>query len=173
MREIFITLACGIIMILALPSRGQETAPGEKEKVIDLDRMADDMKYENAVQFIRLKLYDKALEELQEYLEVFINGNHRPGAYRQVAEIYFQRFDYQKTVKVYRALFEEFNNSEEGVEGYYNMGICYKKMGYDKKALEVFQRIVSDYPGSSFVSQAQLQLDLFSILDDKQGDTGK
>ena len=137
----------------------------DKEKPVNLDKAADDMKFSNAVQFINLKLYNKALEELQEYLEVFIQGNHRPEAYRQVAEIYFQRFDYQKTVKVYRALFEEFNNTEDGIEAFYNIGLCYKKMGYDKKALEVFTSIVTDYQGSNYVPQAQLQIDLYKILN--------
>ena len=77
-----------------------------------LDALADDVKFQNGLGFIRLKMYDKALETFNEYLEIYYNGNHRNEAYKYIAEIYFNRLEYLKAIDYYRALYEEFSNTE-------------------------------------------------------------
>ncbi len=150
------------VWIVAVPT----LAPGrDNSGNINLDKIADDLKYENSVRFIKLNRHDRAIEELNEYLEIFIHGTHRNEAFKNIAEIYFNRFEYQKALKVYRSLFEEFSNSEEGIEAYYNIGICYSKMGYNKKAEEIFKSIITDYSGSGFAYSAQIQIDLLKIIN--------
>ncbi len=174
MKNLLLSLALTLTLIAMIPAaahaqeqdQDQEQVKGkDKVKTYDLEKVADNLKYNNALQFIRLNLQDKALQEFQEYLEVYIHGNNRADAYRHVAGIYFSRFDYQRAVKLYRELYEEFNNTEPGIEGFFNMGICYKKMGYDKKAEEIFSYIAGNYTYSNFASQARLQLDLINIIN--------
>jgi TolA-binding protein len=129
-----------------------------------LDALADDVKFQNGLGFIKLKMYDKALETFNEYLEIYYNGNHRNEAYKYIAEIYFNRLEYLKAIQYYRALYEEYSNTEPGVEAYFNTGICYMKMGYDKKASEVFNEIIENHRESAFRQQAELQLDMLNIL---------
>jgi TolA-binding protein len=139
----------------------------DKVEEPNLAKIADDLKFQNGLLFIRLKLQDKAIEELQEYLEIYNDGIHRHEAFRELAEIYYQRFDFQKAVDVLKGLHEEFSNTEEGVEAYFRMGICYKKMGYDANAQRVFNQIIQDHPESGYAYQAQKQLDLLKILAEK------
>lgn len=129
-----------------------------------LDTLADDVKFQNGLGFIKLKMYDKALETFNEYLEIYYNGNHRNEAYKYIAEIYFNRLEYARAIQYYRALYEEFSNTEPGVEAFFNTGICYMKMGYDKKASEVFNEIIENHRESAFRQQAELQLDMLNIL---------
>ncbi len=139
----------------------------EEPATTDHRRIADDIKFENARHFYDLKLYDKSLRELNEYLEIYMNGSHRKEAFWTAATIYFNRFNYEKAAKNYNSLYEEFSSSEEGVRAYYRTGICYLKMGYDEKAAEVFKSIMEDYPNSEFASQSRTQLDLMDILQDR------
>ncbi|HOD15945.1 MAG TPA: tetratricopeptide repeat protein [Spirochaetota bacterium] len=129
-----------------------------------LDALADDVKFQNGLGFIKLKMYDKALETFNEYLEIYYNGNHRNEAYKYIAEIYFNRLEYARAIQYYRALYEEFSNTEPGVEAFFNTGICYMKMGYDKEASEVFNEIIENHRESAFRQQAELQLDMLNIL---------
>lgn len=129
-----------------------------------LDALADDAKFQNGLGFIKLKMYDKALETFNEYLEIYYNGNHRNEAYKYIAEIYFNRLEYARAIKYYTALYEEFSNSEPGIEAFFNTGICYMKMGYDKKASEVFNEIIENHRESAYRQQAELQLDMLNIL---------
>ena len=55
-------------------------------------------------------------------------------------------------------------SSDIGVEAWFNAGLCYKKMGYNRKAVKVFQEIVKDHPASAFAKRARLQIDLLKIL---------
>ena len=137
----------------------------EKKESRNLERIADDTKYRDALRFMKLKKNDRALEEFKEYLEIYIDGRHRHEAFRNIAKIYSDGLEYLKAIKTYRRLYEEFSNSEAGVEAHYRIGICYRKMGYDKKAIELFQSIIAEHSGSNYAYQAKLQLDLIAITN--------
>ena len=130
------------------------------------DKISDNLKFKNGVHFIKLGRIEKAKEVFLEYLELFPQGIHRHEAYEQLAEIYFKKFDLQKAIKMYKYLYEEFNNSEDGVRAYFKIGLCYKKMGYNKKAIEIFKTIISEHSQSAYSHQAKMQIDLIDILQE-------
>jgi TolA-binding protein len=160
----FLKNAVIIIILCISPAILFAQEEGEKLEKLDLEIVADNLKFQNGVQFIKLNRLDKALQVLQEYLEIFYNGIHRQAAYSHIAEIYFTKMDYPGAIKHFQALHEEFGNSEGGIEAYFRIGICYKKMGYEIKAGEIFKEIIEDHPDSSFAYQSQLQMELLSIL---------
>ena len=163
MKLIYI-LFISIISIMPVFIMAQDVK--ENKAAPSLERIADDVKFRNGEQFMSLKKYNRAIEELQEYLEIYYDGNHRHEAYNMLAGIYFDRFDYARAIRLYRGLYEEFSNREEGVAAYYHVGLCYVKMGYDSSALDIFQQILNDYPGSEYALQAKMQLDLLKILNE-------
>ena len=152
-----------MVSLLLLPS-----ALMSQDRTKSLERVSDDLKFQNAKRFIRISMHDKAVEELSEYLEIFNNGIHRDEAYRLIGDLYFERLDYLRAIKNYRALYEEFTGSEAGVEAYFKIGICYKKMGYDGKAVEIFQEIMQYHPDSSYAHHAEVQLDTLGILNEDE-----
>ncbi len=151
-----------IIMLIIIFCQGLSAA----EDVLDLDKIADDRKFQNGVQFLSLENEERALNEFKEYLEIYINGTHRHEAYLQIAGIYFKSFEYQKAVRVYTSLYEEFSNSEFGVEAYYMTGICYRKMGFDLMAADIFKKIQENHPGSAFAYKSRVQMDILKILSE-------
>ncbi len=165
----FLVVLSALCLFMSVTVSAQEQDDDKQE--LNLEKISDDMKYKNGVGFIKLKRYEKALQELHEYLEIYYDGIHRDEAYRNIAEIYFKRFEYQKAIQVYRSLYEEFSNSEAGVEAYYRIGICYRKMGFDEKAQDVFRTILTDHPDSGHAARARVQLDLLSILKDSAPST--
>lgn len=128
------------------------------------DRIADDMRYDNAFQFYRLEQYAKAQILFEEYLEVFTDGVHRESAYAALGRIHFTAYRYPKAVKVFLGHYEEFSTTEDGVQAYFNAGVCYQKMGMKKEALDVFNRIVEDYPTYQAAQAARMQLDVMDVL---------
>ncbi len=153
------------LFIALIFTQGALFAAEDKAQGENLDVLADNLKFQNGIEFLKLKMNDKALETFGEYLEVFYNGNHRHEAYKQIAGIYFNRLEYLKAIDSYRLLYEEFSNTENGVEAYFNIGICYNKMGYEKKAAEIFNEIVENHSTSAYAQQARLQLELLGILE--------
>jgi len=160
-------LLCALVFIFSMvPVTGRAQ---DAEKELNLEKIADDWKFRNGIQFIQLKKYDLAMQELQEYLEIYTDGIHRNEAYTHMAGIYFQGYNYQKAIEVYKSLYEEFGNTEEGIGAYYKTGICYQKMGYDSMAVMVFREIINEHPDSRYAYKSQIQMDLLSILKDGQG----
>ncbi len=155
------------ILILITAITGQVSAQETVQVPLDHNRAADDMKFSNGRQFIALKRPEKAKEELEEYLEIFHNGNHRADAYLILGEIAYVNFRYQKALSIYLSLYEESSNTEKGAEALFKIGLCYRKMGISKKAMEIFSLLVSDHPASTFASQARMHMDLLKILEKK------
>lgn len=165
-------LNCVVVLTLLLLVITAATLSGQQNSQIqdqtqeeDLSKIADDLKYENGMHFYDMKLYDKSLRELNEYLEIYINGLHRKEALWTIGTIYFKKFDYPRAVKSYKSLYEEFSTSEEGVKAYYHTGICYLKMGFSEKAEKVFSTIMEDHPDSPYSSQARTQITLIRIME--------
>ena len=129
-----------------------------------MQQFADDQKYENGIYFLKMKKYDKAIQEFQEYLEIYEDGSHRSEAYANLAGIYVGRQHYLRAITMYKSLFEEYSNTEDGIKAFYNMGVCYVKMGYNDSAQNIFKQIQKDYPTSSYAAQAKVQMDLLKIL---------
>jgi TolA-binding protein len=151
-------------LIAASPAK----AAGEEMKVsMDLNRVADDTKFENALQFYNLRDEHRALQEFHEYLEIFLNGAHRNEAYRYIARIHFDRFEYDKSVRAYSAIYEDSTGTEEGVEAYYRAAICYQKMGDGLQAHRIYQSIIEQYPYSNFAYLSKIQMDLMKIIAEK------
>jgi TolA-binding protein len=131
---------------------------------VNMERMADQMKFDQGKYFYELEQHDRALENLQEYLELFLHGAHRGEAYRMIADVYFERFRYNRAAEVYRSLLEEYPGSEIGIQGMYRMGICYKKMGDSDRASDIFARLIREYPSSSYAHHSRVMLDVMKIV---------
>ncbi len=155
MKKVF-----SIFLILLFASNLRAT---DLEGSSSLRKIADSMKYENALGFYKLKKYKRALEGFREYLEVWHNGSYRESAYQHIAKIYMRDFRYDRAMKVYDKMFREFRNEEGGIEAYYKSGICCLKMGYDERARAIFTEILSMAPGSRAAVNAEIQLELLKI----------
>lgn len=151
-----------IILLLLLPLFAATQDILTKDK---LEKIADDMKYKNAYHFVVLKKNKKAIQELHEYLEIYTSGIHRHEAFLALANIHFSQFEYYKAIHMYKRLYEEFSSQDEGVHAFYYIGICYKKMGYNLKAVQVFKDIIKNHPSSHYAYKAKLQLDVIGILN--------
>ncbi len=153
-----------IIIILIIPFSLLSQNEKKQEKSKSFERVSDDMKFSNGVNFIKLGNNKKAMQELHEYLEIYLNGTHRHEALQHIAEMHFKNYDYLKAIAVYKKLYEEFSSTEEGLKAFFTIGLCYKKIGYDDKAMRVFKTLVKNYPGTSYAFQAKLQLNLLEII---------
>ena len=139
----------------------------------DLARIADDLKYENARHFYDMKLYNQSLRDMNEYLEVYIQGAHRKEAFMTIADIHFKRFEYRKAVKAYTSLYGEYSTSDEGIQAYFNAAVCHEKMGNEKKAREIYKSIMEDHPDSQQASMARTQIELLGILGSVSASSAK
>ncbi len=150
-----------ILFSLCIPGFSQKA-----DDTMNMRKISDDMKFATGEEFYRLREYHKALNILNEYLEVYYDGIHRSEAYRKIADIHIKDFNYQKAVSVYQELYLEFSNSDEGVDAYFQTAICYKKMGFDEKAVQIFDYIIKEHPGTTAAYHSEIQRDLIKIYSE-------
>jgi TolA-binding protein len=139
-------------------------AADEPQSETDPKANNDRVYYENGLSLYKMKNNDKALLIFGEYLELYPEGAFRKDALRTMGDIYLSRFDYQKALKYYQNLYQEYNSEEEGIGGYFQMGICYSRMGDSKKAVDIFKDIIDTYPASRYAQKARTQLDIEDII---------
>jgi TolA-binding protein len=154
-----------IIFFLIISIQTGYAAEGA-DGLANLKKVADDMKFMNGMEFYKLEKFDRALNEFNEYIEIYYDGIHRNEALKKIAEIHIRYFNYQKAIAAYRALYQEFSSTDEGIDAYFQIGICYNKMGFDSKAEDIFKYIVETHPGTAAAHNSQIQLDLLKISAD-------
>lgn len=71
-----IRITCIILALVVLPAVTR--AADDMNEGQSLDALADDLKFQNGIGFLKIKKYDKALETFNEYLEIFYNRDPPP-----------------------------------------------------------------------------------------------
>ena len=157
-----------IVLIIMVLSPVFITSAEENTGLSNLKKVADDMKFQNAMEFYKLEKFDRALSEFNEYIEIYFDGIHRNEALKKIAEIHIRFFDHQKAIEAYRMLYQEFSSTDEGIDAYFQIGICYKKMGFDAKAEAIFKYIIEEHPGTPAAYNSAIQLDLLKISSEQK-----
>lgn len=164
-KNMCLLISVSLCMMAFSASAQQAVPPSSTEnESADLERVNDDVRYENAAQLLKLKKKDKALALFGEYLELFPDGAHRKEALRSLGDVYLDRFDYRRAIKYYQQLYEEFGSEEEGVGGFFQSAICHSRMGNVDKAAEIYKRIIEMYPSSVYASKSKTQLDIEEMI---------
>lgn len=148
-----------IILAMSIGLLAQNT-----DNELNFIQIADNMKFQNGIEFMKINDYNRALNEFNEYLEIYIHGIHRGNAYREIAKIHILNFDFQKALEAYKSIYQEYSYADEGIDAYFEAGICYKKMGYNNKAMEIFHYIAEEHPGTNAAYNAKIQLEIIKII---------
>ena len=154
------------VLCMCIASIAQDSA--DSASFASMKKEADDIKFQNSMEFYKLGKYERALNEFNEYIEIFFDGIHRSEALKKIAEIYIRYFEYQKAIDAYKTLYQEFSSTEDGINAYFQIGICYKKMGFDSKAEDIFKYIIAEHSGTSTAYNAEIQLELLKIITDQK-----
>lgn len=159
MKKIIISLFVYLAIVAGLSYASAEEVSG----AANLKKVADDMKFINALEFYKLERYDRALNEFYEYIEIYYDGIHRSEAFRKIAEIHIKKFNYHKAIEAYNNIYQEFSGTDEGLDAYFQAGVCYKKMGFDAKAEAIFKYITTNHPGTTTAYNSEIQLELLKM----------
>lgn len=162
-KVIYLTtvIVCFFSIMLSGQEKSDEKAETEKT---DFIQQADQQRYDNCILLVKLNQKDKAFQSFSDYIEFYPKGKYRLEAYKYMAEIYKERFKYMDAIKIYMKIYGEFSQTDDGIEAYYNAGLAYSRMGIDKKAIQIYNDIISEYPASAYADQSKDQLDMMEML---------
>ena len=92
--------------------------------------------------------YDKSLSIFQELLNINDTNDLTDNCQYWVGEIYYSMKDYNQAIDAFNAVFN-YKENNKGAYAYYKLGLCYLNVGNTDKAVESFNKVVSDYSNQS------------------------
>jgi len=99
--------------------------------------------------------YDEAFLAYKACFEKFPNSNQAGDALSKMAEYYYSKEDFTRAVDIYEEALQQYQDSKFIDVVLYNYGRCLVKMKKYDDALEKFNQLISTYPDSKDVANAQ------------------
>lgn len=101
------------------------------------------------------KYYDQAFTAFQACYEKFPNSNQAGNALSKMAEYYYSKEDFNRAIDLYEEALTKYQDSKFLDVVLYNYGRCLVKMKQLPEAQEKFNQLISTYPNSPLVANAQ------------------
>ena len=102
------------------------------------------------------KIYDdEAFLAFKGCFEKFPNSNQAGDALSKMAEYYYSKEDFNRALDIYEEALQQYQDSKFIDVVLYNYGRCLVKMKKLDGAVEKFNQLISTYPNSKMVSNAQ------------------
>lgn len=99
--------------------------------------------------------YDEAFLAFKGCFEKFPNSNQAGDALSKMAEYYYSKEDYNRALDIYEEALQQYQDSKFIDVVLYNYGRCLVKMKKLDEAVGKFNQLISTYPNSKMVANAQ------------------
>jgi TolA-binding protein len=99
--------------------------------------------------------YDEAFLAFKACFEKFPNSNQAGDALSKMAEYYYSKEDFTRALDLYEEALQQYQDSKFIDVVLYNYGRCLVKMKKLDGAVEKFNQLISTYPNSKMVANAQ------------------
>lgn len=104
--------------------------------------------YEDALELVKKKRYDDALEALAGYLVRFPSDANADNATYWRGECYYAKGDYVRAAEQFEAVLARFPNGNKVADALLKLGLSQRAMGERDKARETFERLRKSYPST-------------------------
>lgn len=119
--------------------------------------------------YLNHKKYQEAKNYLLKYVDHSPSSFFAPLALQRAAVACEQMNDINGAFQIYQQLEREYESSLIADEIYYDLGRMFQHKGESLKAKEYYNKLLSSYPSSMFVSKAKKRLLLLSNNSGKKG----
>jgi TolA-binding protein len=103
--------------------------------------------------------YDEAFLAFKACFEKFPTSNQAGDALSKMAEYYYSKEDYNRAMDIYEEALQQYQDSKFIDVVLYNYGRCLVKMKRLDAAVERFNQLITTYPNSKMVANAQKLVD--------------
>jgi TolA-binding protein len=103
--------------------------------------------------------YDEAFLAFKACFEKFPTSNQAGDALSKMAEYYYSKEDYHRAMDIYEEALQQYQDSKFIDVVLYNYGRCLVKMKRLDAAVERFNQLITTYPNSKMVANAQKLVD--------------
>jgi tol-pal system protein YbgF len=127
----------------------------------DRDNAADTPdQYRAAIALVRQKEYDRAIQQLREFLRTNPDSPLAGNAHYWIGECYYALGDYSQAILQFNEVRQHYAKSDRAAPALLKIGLSFLEMGNKTEARLAFQKVVNDYPASPEAGQAKEKLRL-------------
>ena len=109
--------------------------------------------YEDALELVKKKKYDEALEALAGYLVRYPGDANADNAMYWRGECYYAKGDYVRAAEQFEGVVTRFPNGNKVPDALLKLGLSQRAMGDRDKARETFDRLRKSYPSAEAVKK--------------------
>lgn len=120
---------------------------------VDANKMFDD-----AFTDLRSGRYDLAIMQFQEYLSLFPNTPLTDDAQYWLAECYYGKRDFARAIPEFELVERKYPQSDKLTPSLFKLARSYEQTGNTTRAVQIYERIVRDFPDSFERQQAEDKL---------------
>ncbi len=113
--------------------------------------------YQNALSEYYNRNYKLAIQLFEELLARYPNTSLSDNCRYWIGESYYALGNYNQAIIEFTKVFS-FANSNKMDDAQLKLGLCYLRLGDRERARQEFERLISDYPNSEYISKAQQYL---------------
>ncbi len=121
-------------------------------------KLKDASTYQSAFSQLTKRHYDKAKQALQNYLNVYPNGNYVADATYWLGEIYLVQKDYPKALTQFNAVIKSHPKSSKVVDAKLKVAIIHANTGKVEQARSELMAIKKQHPNSTAAQLANIRL---------------
>ncbi len=103
-------------------------------------------------------LYEVAISQLEDFLELYPGSPYRQQALYYLARSYFELGDYEKAEDYFRKLLSLYSSGEEVAQAIYYLGVIEYSRGDIRKATARLRQVVNEFPDSKVAEDAYFLL---------------
>jgi tol-pal system protein YbgF len=123
--------------------------------------------YEEAFASYREERYRSAIDRFRAFLQNYPSSDYADNALFWIGECQFKLGEYERAVLTFEDVVKKYPDGNKVPDALYRQGVALLEIGkrnneeniYRPAAREIFERIVTEYPGSVRVPEAQKQLE--------------
>ena len=153
--------------------QGSRLGSGDKKMLQKTDSLSsqtdkilkDSDAYQAAFGLLSKKEYDKAEAAFMKYLAEYRSGEFRVNAHYWLGEIYLLQKKLQQSEKEFTTVLHRFAKSSKVPDAKLKLAVVHLQMGSKKLAKNEFNKIKSQYPGTTVAQLANIRLQQLLVQD--------
>ncbi len=139
------------------------TASDKPERTVraEMDTRSYVQKYNEAFQLYEDRKHLEAIEKFNKLILEESNHKLADNCQYWIGECYYDMGNFEQAIVSFEKVFS-FTNSNKDADAQLKIGICYHRLNRKEKAKEEFQRLITYYPDSEYVSIARSYLNKYN-----------
>ena len=111
--------------------------------------------YAAAFDSMKTRQFDKSIEQFNQLIRDYPNGEMTPGSYYWLGELYLAKSDMEQSRQSFGQVIDLYPTHNKAPDALYKLGVVYHRLGDNAQALQFLDRVQKEFPNSAAAGLAK------------------